>query len=96
MEEGVWWQGITNSTDVRWEHEPSGSCPCKAERPQGRAVPLGLVACWGEWGWERGPVWAREQPGLCTMVARAGRNTAHLQQEGFRSEFWKWALRQEQ
>lgn len=43
-----------------------------------------------------GPVWAREQPGLCTVVARAGRNTAHLQREGFWSEFWKWASRQEQ
>lgn len=50
MEEGVWWQGITNSTDVRWEHEPSGSCPCKAERPQGRAVPLGAGGLLGGMG----------------------------------------------
>lgn len=50
----------------------------------------------GAVGGERGPAWAREQPGLCTVVAGAGRDGVHLQREGFRSEFWKQSLRQEQ
>jgi len=77
LEEGVWWEEIANSTDVGWEHERSGSCPCKAEGP---------LWLW-PWGWELvGGMGLEEETcvgkraaGLRTVVARAGRDGVYLQ-----------------
>lgn len=51
---------------------------------------LGTGGLVGGSGLGKRPARAREQPGLCTIVAWAGRDGVHLLWERLRSEFWEY------